>query len=143
MPRKRIACPQEAFLSHASADRAFVKRLAKVMMAHGVRVWFSEAHLLTGEDWHDRIGKALARCDWFLLVLSPQSVKSKWVKRELLYALQEDRYGERILPLLRKECKYRHLSWTLRSLQFVDFTRGFAEGCQALFRRWGLKFRGC
>jgi hypothetical protein len=137
MPPKKRAVPREAFISHAGADRAFVKQLARAMSARGIRSWYSEAHLLAADDWHDKIGKALNRCDWFVLVLTPASVKSKWVKRELLYALQEDQYSERIVPILRKKCNYRSLSWTLRSFQFVDFTGGFKEGCATLFRRWG------
>ena len=45
--------------------------------------------------------------DWFLLVLSPQSVRSAWVKHELVYALQASRYRGRIIPVLssmRQRC---------------------------------------
>jgi len=139
---KRRVFPREAFLSHADADRAFVRRLAKAMRKHRMGAWFSKAHILSGEQWHDKIGDALDRCDWFLLVLSPNAVKSKWVKHELLYALREDRYNERIVPIVRRKCKYRQLSWTLQGFQFVDFTHGFASGCRDLFRRWGIEFRG-
>jgi len=142
MPPKRTASPREAFLSHAGDDRAFVRRLAKAMKEHGMGAWFSKAHILSGEQWHDKIGEALDRCDWFLLVLSPHSVKSKWVKHELLYALREDRYNERIVPIVYRKCKYRQLSWTLQSFQFVDFTHGFASGCRDLFRRWGIEYCG-
>ena len=141
MPRKWASCPREVFLSHAYEDRAFVKRLAAGLREHGIRSWYSEAHILAAEQWHDVIGAALSRCDWFVVVLSPHSLKSKWVKRELLFALQEDRYTDRIVPLLLKKCKYGRLSWTLSSFQLVDFAPGFDEGCRTLLRRWGLKFR--
>jgi hypothetical protein len=141
MPRKRISSPREAFLSHSDVDRAFVTRLARVMRKHGIGAWYSKAHILTGEQWHDRIGAALGRCDWFVIVLSPASVKSKWVKLELMYALQERRYDERILPILLKTCEYRRLSWTLGSFEYADFTTGFARGCRDLFRRWGVEYR--
>lgn len=89
------------------------------------------------KQWHDEIGKALRRCDWFVLVLTPESVKSSWVKRELLYALNEYRYNERIIPLLRKPCKHSELSWTLSEYQFVDFTSDFDGGCRQLLRIGG------
>jgi hypothetical protein len=67
-------------------------------------VFLSKANIQGAQQWHDQIGTALRRCDWFLLVLSPQSVQSRWVKHELIYALQENRYRERIIPVLYKTC---------------------------------------
>lgn len=41
----------------------------------------SKEHIGGAQEWHDEIGAALDRCDWFPVVLSPQSVASRWVKR--------------------------------------------------------------
>jgi hypothetical protein len=73
-----------------------------------------------------------------MLVLSPQAVKSLWVKRELLYALQEKRFENRIVPVLYKDCRYKRLSWTLDALQIIPFTAGFDDGCAQLLRVKGL-----
>jgi len=137
---RHSALPQEAFLSHSSRDRSFVDKLVRVLRAHGVPVWHSSTNIVGAKQWHDEIGKALARCDWFVLVLSPHSVTSKWVKRELLYALNDSRYESRIVPLLYMSCKYATLSWTLEEFQFVDFSTDFDDGCRQLLRVWGLGF---
>jgi TIR domain-containing protein len=129
--------PREIFLSHSSQDSSFVTRLTKVLKSHGIRYWYSATHIEGAKQWHDEIGRALRRCDWFVAVLTPASVNSTWVKRELLYALNEDRYNERIIPLLRKPCKHSQLSWTLSEFQFVDFTSDFDAGCRQLLRIWG------
>jgi hypothetical protein len=76
--------PAEVFLSHSSADRLFADAVAAVMRRHGVPVWYSQTDILGAQQWHDEIGAALRRCDWFALVLSPHSVESMWVKRECL-----------------------------------------------------------
>lgn len=131
--------PTEAFLSHSDKDRAFVTKLAGVLLRRGVRFFYSRKHLKGAQQWHDEIGEALARCDWFLLVLSPAAVRSEWVKRELLYALQSDRYRDRIAPLLHRDCDSERLSWTLSGFQLIDFTAGFDEGCGQLFRCWGMR----
>ena len=81
MSRKPSARPRELFLSHSGADTKFVKRLARALAAHGVTCFVSEQHIQAAQDWHDRIGDALQRCDWFLAVLSPEAVRSEWVKR--------------------------------------------------------------
>ena len=90
--------------------------------------------------WHDEIGRALARCDWFVLVLSPDAVLSTWVKRELIYSLQQDRFEGHIIPLLYQPCAYDELSWTLSQLQMVDFSQDFHEGCRNLLRIWHLGY---
>lgn len=91
-----------------------------------------------GQQWHDEIGSALRRCDWLLLVLSGASIQSKWVKCELLFALLDDRFHDRIITILLEPCEFDRLSWTLPSLEWVDFRASFEDGCRELLRRWGL-----
>lgn len=131
MPERRRT---EIFLSHAARNRAFVERVADALRERGIRSWYSERHIRGAQQWHDEIGAALRRCDWFVVVLSPEAVTSKWVRRELLYALRDDRYQDRIIPLLHRPCDFEQLSWTLPGFQFVRFTRGFEAGCVELFR---------
>ena len=132
--------PTEVFLSHSSNDRIFVERLADVLRAHGVPYWYSETNIVGARMWHDEIGTALRRCDWFVLVLSPDAVDSMWVKRELLYSLQQDRFEGRIAPLMHRECAYDELSWTLEQIQIIDFTHDFDAGCRELLRIWGIGY---
>ena len=145
MKPKQSPLPREVFLSHSAKDRHFAERIAAVLRDHGVPVWYSATNIVGAKQWHDEIGKALARCDWFAVVLSPHSVKSQWVKWELLYALDDARYRNRIVPISSKACNQKdieNLSWTLRQVQFVDFTAGFDDGCRSLLLVWGLGYRG-
>ena len=132
--------PTEVFVSHSHKDQAFVEWLVGVLRRHRIPVWYSDTEIQGAQQWHDEIGKALQRCDWFILVLSPNAVNSKWVKRELLYTLQQDRFEERIAPLLHRACDYEQLSWILPQLQIIDFARSFDEGCRNLLRLWGVEY---
>jgi hypothetical protein len=132
---------RKIFLSHSSKDRAFVLRLTKVLDRHKVNYWYSAAHIVGAKQWHDEIGRALAQCNWFLVVLTPNAVRSQWVKRELLYALNENRYHEKIIPLLRKPCNHSRLSWTLGEFEFAEFVSDFEQGCKDLLRIWGINFK--
>ena len=76
-----------------------------------------------------------------MLLLSPASVASPWVKRELLYALDESRYRERIAPVTIRRCDPDPLSWTLRALQMIDLTTDFEQGCRELLALWPLNAR--
>jgi hypothetical protein len=140
MPRKRPA-RGEVFISHSSRNAAFVERLVRVLQAHGLRTFFSRKHIRGAQQWHDEIGAALARCSWFLVVLTSQSVTSEWVKREFVYALQDRRYGGRIVPVIHKTCDFKKLSWTLSSLEYVDFRKDFDRGCHDLLAVWKVKYR--
>jgi hypothetical protein len=133
--------PSEVFLSHSSVDQGIVAAIAEVLHRHGVPAWYSKTNILGAQQWHDEIGAALNRCDWFVLVLSPNSVDSMWVKRELLFALQQNRFENRIVPLLYQDCDFSQLSWVLPSFQLVDFEQGFEEGCRDLLRIWGLGYK--
>jgi len=133
--------PDEVFVSHSSGDHRFVTRLAETLRRHGVPAWYAPKEILGAQQWHDEIGSALRRCDWFLVVLSPNSVESMSVKRELLFALQQNRFEDRIVPVLYQACDHDRLSWVLSSYQRVDFQKGFQEGCRDLLRIWGLGYR--
>ena len=140
--RTRVRRPKMVFLSHAHADRRFLKRLIAVLRSCGIPYWYSKSHLIGAQQWHDEIGRALARCDWFLVVLSPKATKSEWVKRELVFALNERRYRGKIVPVLLVPCNYNRLSWTLSEFQMVDFRNNFAEGCRELLKMWGQRQTG-
>jgi hypothetical protein len=133
--------PSEVFISHSSLDQPFAALLTELLQRHRIPFWLSQRNLIGAQQWHDEIGAALKRCDWFVVILSPNSVASKWVKRELLFALDDDRYDGKIIPLLSQPCEYRDLSWALSLLQIVDFTGDFDEGCRDLLRIWGLGYR--
>ena len=110
MTGRKSSRPREIFLSHSAKDHRFTSRLAETLRQHGLPVWYSATEIVAAQQWHDQIGAALARCDWFVVVLSPSSVQSQWVRRELLHALNNVRYVDRITPLLYRKCDYEQLS---------------------------------
>ena len=115
--------------------------VATALRAHGVPVWFSAVNILGAQQWHDEIGAALERCDWYIVLLSPDAVESKWVKRELCFALENDSYSNRIIPVRYRDCDYKRLSWTLSGLQMIDLTGDFAAGLRGMLRIWGIGLR--
>jgi hypothetical protein len=134
--------PLNCFVSHSNKDELFVERFISVLARHGIDGWYSSRRILPGQQWHDEIGRALARCDWFLLILTPDAVESRWVKHELLYALDNAPFKDgRIIPLLYRTCDWRKLSFTLGSFQMIDFRKGIQAGYQKLLRVWNIEFR--
>ena len=69
--------PIEVFVSHSSRNTAFAERLVGMLNQHGVRTFYNNKKNIHGaQQWHDEIGAALARCSWFIVILTPQAVAS-------------------------------------------------------------------
>lgn len=133
--------PGELFLSHATPDRQLATDLADMLRRHGIPVWYSRTDIRGSQQWHDEIGEALNRCDWFAVLLTPNSVESRWVKREVVHALNDTRYDDRVVPLLYTPCAMDRLSWVLPQLQITDFRQGVEDGYRELLRIWGIGYR--
>jgi hypothetical protein len=142
MARKRRGPSRDAkvFISHSSRDRVFVEKVVTVLRGHRIAYWYAPKNIVGAQQWQDEIGRALRECNWFLLVLSENARRAKWVKRELAYALENNRYNERILSIVKQQGDYTTLSWTLSSFQQVDFTGGFETACIDLLRVWGIEY---
>ena len=132
--------PKEVFLSHSTKNKASASALAKTLGNHGVPVWYSPRTIRGAQQWHDEIGKALRRCDWFLVMLSQCSVGSKWVKMDLSYALNHSQYDDHILPVQIEKCQPEQLSWTLEVFQIVELKGKSDDGYAEILKTWGLGF---
>jgi TIR domain len=90
-----------AFISYSHADRAFVSTLASRLEADGINYWLDEKNLLVGEVIDKAISKAIQEYRLFLVVLTPASIRSAWLERELDEAAHEEAEGKKIiLPVL-------------------------------------------
>jgi hypothetical protein len=99
---------QSVFLIHDLHDKPFARQLAIVLSLAGATVWLDEAE--TGEIQETLIGKIekVIRGDvWLTVILSPDSVRSDWVQREVEIALNRREAGLiiNVLPLLYKDCE--------------------------------------
>lgn len=133
--------PREIFLSHASPDQRAAERIAQILRdEYGLKVWFSPSNLRGADAWHDEIGKALIRCDCFVVLITPAAIRSPWVKHELVFALSERRYRHRIVPVKLKTCDPMRLSWVLRNIQIINAsTSKPADTAGTLAALWKVK----
>ena len=75
------------FVSYNSNDRGFVEQLVSDLQANNVQVWVDQFEMRPGDSLTQKIGAAILENDYFVVVLSPNSVQSEWVQRELSAAL--------------------------------------------------------
>jgi tetratricopeptide (TPR) repeat protein len=92
------------FISHASADDAFVAELRQKLEALQVSVWVDSRNLRSGNKLVPEIEKAIEESSHVLVVLSPSTVNSPWVRREIKKALEVEKSrqvdGYRVIPIL-------------------------------------------
>ncbi len=75
------------FISHSSKDDAFVRELQQTLGLHDVSAWIDSRELLPGGLLDPDIKKAIEESSAFAVIVSPASLQSKWVGKELCLAL--------------------------------------------------------
>lgn len=95
------------FLSHSSKDKFFARKLAETLAESGVEVWIDEAELRVGDSLVGKISAAIEQADYVAAILSPRSVRSNWVQKELKLAMTQEIAGRKIkvLPILMERCE--------------------------------------
>jgi hypothetical protein len=113
------------FISYANRDVEFAQRLNADLRRSGVSTWINELGIRGGDDWPMRIATALMGCKTVLVIVSPDSMASKWVRREVEFADKEDKC---ILPLIHRRCEQPEwFGLRFGNVQWVDFSTGSYE----------------
>lgn len=119
------------FISHASRDKPFVRKLVEELRKHHLKLWFDEQEIKVGDSIVSRISDGLRDSDYLMVILSRASVASRWVQAELNAALMNEisKKGSVVLPVLIEDCEMPVL---LRSKLYADFRTSFEKGLQSL-----------
>lgn len=121
------------FISHATADRKFVEcELLGLLRALGFDPWFAEEDIQTTDQWERSILGALKSSKWLVLVMSPRSALSEWVKDEISWAIDE--LPGKIIPILIEDCELRDFHIRIPRLQYLDFRQNLREAREELVK---------
>lgn len=109
------------FLSHNTADKDFVRRLASDLDSQGIKCWLDEAEIKAGESLIEKIREGIDSFEYVAAILSPNSIASLWVQKELDVAMNLEISGRRVkvLPVMYRECE---LPGFLLGKKYADFT---------------------
>lgn len=97
------------FISHSSKDDTFVRELRMALADHDQEGWIDSRELRGGDPLWPEIEKALEEASAYAIVVSTDSLQSKWVGRELKHALKireergKDKYP--VIPLSLNDTK--------------------------------------
>ena len=107
------------FISYSRRDLAFVSQLHQELTQRGVSAWFDQSEIEAGDQWREEIVKGIEACNLFLPVLSPDSLNSKNVRKEI--SLAED-HNKQIVPLRwRKSDLPPSVQYQLAGIQYFEF----------------------
>jgi hypothetical protein len=108
------------FISYSTINQEFVDKLVEVLRDHYIMTWYAPRNIEAGL-WEERITEALrSECDWFLVVLSPASLGSDYVRWETELAMADDRFIRRVLPVLAEPCDWKSLHEKIGRYQLLD-----------------------
>ncbi len=92
-PPEREMPDNAVFVSYAREDLAAVQRLRQGLEAAGVTVWFDLDRLEVGDDYDRKIQRNIARCSYFIPVISATTQRrlEAYFRREWSYAIDRTR----------------------------------------------------
>src|SRR5689334_903451 len=91
----------DVFLSHNSVDKPWVAKLKATLEANGIRVWLDKDEIRPGDLFVDALERGIEESDCVALVVSPEAMKSGWVKEEYSRAMGLAVAGKlRLIPLI-------------------------------------------
>jgi hypothetical protein len=145
------------FLSHNTADKEFVRRLAAATAVTGAHVWFDEWTIRPGDSIPSAIDQGLAQFSVFALVWSDAASKSQWVRSEMHAALARWMVDQslRVVPVVIDRTPLPPLLAPLayvnamdadhlraaRQLLGIESESAFRLAVQAFIEEAGLEFR--
>lgn len=96
----------KVFISHSSTDKKFVRTLKDCLAANNIDIWMDEDQLDLGDSLLTKLDQALNDSSHLVIILSPASIASDWVRFELKKAIENSRTGlmQKIIPVKFQEC---------------------------------------
>lgn len=109
---------QKVFISYSRKDIDFAKKLAGDLEKAGFDVWWDITDLRGGDDWVKKLPEAIESSQHFVIVLTPNSVKSEWVQKEYTQAIS---LHKKIIPIMFEACE---VPFALNTINFINFING-------------------
>ena len=91
----------KVFISHSAADAATAKAVAQALHTAGVSTFLDIEQISPGDNWREDILAQLETASIYLLLVSPEYVKSSWSQFEIGVAVARARErGAQVVPVL-------------------------------------------
>ena len=109
----------ELFISYSRQDRPQALDLAAELRAEGFSVWIDQGGIEGAQNWSAKIVEGIDECSTMVLLISPHSVASRNVAKEVHLAYEKKKH---ILPVVIEKVKLpASFEYSLAGLQHVYF----------------------
>jgi hypothetical protein len=121
----------KVFISYSHDDREKATQIAESLRSVGIDAWFDKWEILPGDSLIKKIfSEGLAKADVFAILLSENSIDSKWVNQELDVAFLNRIEGlVRIIPI---KLDAVNVPDHLRTISWLDMSENFEEKLREL-----------
>jgi hypothetical protein len=117
-------------MSYSRRDKAVMRRITAFLRKQGINVWVDNEKLVPGTPiWEVEIEKAIKSASAIIVILSPDSKNSEWVRREISLA---DQYRTRIFPVLVRGDEESSITIRLITRQYIDIRQNEDTGLDSL-----------
>lgn len=79
----------KVFISYSHQDSETAKGISRFLLKQEYNVWIDFEKLVSGQNWAANIDEALSECDFFIALISQNSVRRREVIREISEALRK------------------------------------------------------
>jgi len=118
------------FISYSRADTSQKQNIVKQLRARGINLWVDIEKLVPGTPaWEREIERAIRGAAGIIVLLSPESNSSEWVRREISFAEQNDK---QVFPVLIHGDEDDSIPLRLSNHQRVDLRENFEQGLDEL-----------
>lgn len=105
----------DIFLSYSFKDRPWVSEFVSALKDAGIKAW-DASEITPGERWKDKIQKALRDSSTLIILLSRNSIESRWTFFEIGAAVAGKK---RIIPVLTEDIDMKNLPPLLTQFQVL------------------------
>jgi hypothetical protein len=121
------------FISYTHQDIEFVQKLAKDLEEVNIEPLIDRLELKVGDNIRQVVDEMIDRSEYFLFVISTNSMKSDWAKKELEQAMERKK---KILPALLHSAE---VPPELSGVFYADFTGKYETGLEQLKKTLSTK----
>jgi hypothetical protein len=108
----------QLFISYSRKDTEIARRITTRFEKEGMEAWVDWQDIPPSVDWMIEIQKGIEEADIFLLLTSPDSLRSPVVADELAHAIKN---GKRIIPVIVRDIDSKTAPATISHLNWIFF----------------------
>ena len=126
---------KSVFISYSSRETAEARKVKDLLEKEGISCWMAPESIPAGSDYGNEIANAIRTADFVVVMLSANSQSSKWVSKEVDFALKYDRT---VIPFQLDDSELTPaFDFRLTDVQRIYANGRFYEAFSELLKRIG------